>query len=166
MEETENKTKPEETSKEEEKVYSESELDEIKLKLQEEFNQKEEEIKKEAQSQIQKSGMSELEIALSELEEMKKKYQEKEDECTRANEKEQTLKMLQEADISPIVLDLVYEFKDLGKTKANIETLKTFLEAQKQEILKIYSENSPSVEVSKNKASFDPFIEGFDSNRF
>ncbi len=148
---------------EEKKTYSESEMEKLKAELRAEFELKEEQIKKEAEEQIKKTGMSELELARAELEEIKKKYREKEDECQMAKEKEETIVLLDEAGISPVVLDLVYEFKDMSKTKMNIETLKNFLQIQKQEFLQNYM-NTPVVEVSNGKEEYDPFIEGFDTN--
>ena len=73
MEENKNKN-------ENEKLYSEKDFEEFKKKLEEEFLEKENQMKEEFQKESQKANMTELEVAKMELEELKSKYQEKENE--------------------------------------------------------------------------------------
>ncbi len=156
MEDKENKN-------ENEKLYSKKELDELKAKLEKEFLEKENLMKEEFQKENQKANMSELEVAKMELEELKSKYQEKENECLTTKQKEEVSSILKEAGLEKDILELVYVPLDMEKTKEKIEILKTYIEKIKKEIFQDCS-NTPLPKATKNK-EYDPFIEGFDSNR-
>ena len=156
MEEKENKN-------EKEKLYSQEELEELKEKLEKEFLEKENLMKEEFQKENQKANMSELEVAKMELEELKSKYQEKENECLTAKQKEEVSILLDEAGLEKEILELVYVPLDMEKTKEKIEILKSYVEKIKKEIFQSYSD-VPLPKTSKND-EYDAFIEGFDSNK-
>jgi len=112
MEENKNKN-------ENEKLYSEKDFEEFKKKLEEEFLEKENLMKEEFQKESQKANMTELEVAKMELEELKSKYQEKENECLTAKQKEEVSSMLKEAGLEKDILELVYVPLDMEKTKTS-----------------------------------------------
>lgn len=160
MKDTENQN---ENVSREEPLYSEKDFDEYKANLQNEFLEKENQMKKELEDEAKKANMSELELALNELEELKKKYQEKEDECLITKQKEETNALLEEAGLSKNLLELVYAPKDMEATKEKIEILKAYIEDIKKEIFQNYSEDTPVPSTSKQEP-YDPFVEGFDTN--
>ncbi len=144
-------------------VYSQKDFDEYKEKLEDDFQKKEALIKEEAKKENQKENMSELELAKAELEDMKKKYQQKEDECTISRQKEETLVCLKDAELDKKALELVYVPLDMDSTKKNIEILKELMVDLRKDIFK-NTINAPVLEASDN-TTYDPFIEGFDTNR-
>ncbi len=87
------------------KLYSQEDFDNYKSKI-------EAELKEKIEQEAKKASMTELELALAELEELKQKYQEKEDECLIAKQKETTIALLQDAGLAPDALELVYITKD------------------------------------------------------
>ena len=151
MEENKNKN-------ENEKLYSEKDFEEFKKKLEEEFLEKENLMKEEFQKESQKANMTELEVAKMELEELKSKYQEKENECLTTKQKEEVSSMLKEAGLEKDILELVYVPLDMEKTKEKIEILKSYIEKTKKEIFQNCS-NAPLPKTSKN-SEYDAFIEG------
>lgn len=153
MEENKNK-KPEE-----EKLYSEKDLKEFREKLEKEFLEKKDSNQKEGQN----DDAGELEAAKAELEKLKSKYQEKENECITAKEKEEVYGLLNNAGLEKDALELVYVPLNMEKTKEKIEILKAYIEKIKKSIFQDYS-NAPLPQTSKNK-EYDPFIEGFDTNK-
>ena len=156
MEENKNKN-------ENEKLYSEKDFEEFKKKLEEEFLEKENLMKEGFQKGSEKANMSGLEVAKMELEELKSKYQEKENECLTTKQKEEVSSMLKEAGLEKDILELVYVPLDMEKTKEKIEILKSYIEKTKKEIFQNCS-NAPLPKTSKN-SEYDAFIEGFDSNK-
>ncbi len=153
MEENKNK-KPEE-----EKLYSEKDLKEFREKLEKEFLEK----KGSNQKESQNDDADELETAKAELEKLRSKYQEKENECMTAKQKEEVYSLLNDAGLEKDALELVYVPLNMEKTKEKIEILKTYIEKIKKSIFQDYS-NAPLPQTSKNK-EYDPFIEGFDTNK-
>lgn len=160
MEDTENKDF--ETS--EKAVYSKEEFDKFKAQLEAEFAEKEKKLKAESEEQAKKSTMTELERALAELEEFKKKYKEKEDECLISKQKEETLSLLKDANLDSKILDVVYTPLDMEKTKTKIEIFKNYIEEIKKGVFQ-NNLNTPLPLASGKTASFDAFVEGFDTNR-
>ncbi len=152
------------TMPKEEKRYSQEEIEEIKAKLKGEVLAKENEMQKKDGTETEKAGMSEIELLQTELEKAKEKCQKMEDECLISKQKEETLLLLDEAKIDREVLNLVYVPKSMDLTKANIETLKNYIEKIKKSVFQNCI-NIPVPLSSKNKPEYDPFIEGFDTNK-
>lgn len=137
------------------------EQEDYKAKLEKEFNQRILEMKAKMEDEAKKSSMSELELAKTELEEWKKKYQEKENECLISKQKEETTALLNQAGLSIDILDVVYVPLDMNKTKENIDKLKNYI----NQLEKAYfggSQDTPIPRASK-EAGYDPFIEGFET---
>ncbi len=135
--------------------------DDYKAKLEKEFNEKILAMKAKMEDEAKKSSMSELELAKTELEEWKKKYQEKENECLIAKQKEETIALLNEAQLSTDILDVVYVPLDMNKTKENIEKLKAYIKKIEKGFFGDAAD-TPVPQISK-EAAYDPFIEGFDT---
>ena len=154
--------KKQEQEKEEE-FYSKKDFDSYREKLEKEFLAKEEAMKKELEDEAKKSSMSELEIARMELEEIKKKYQEKENECLISKQREEVLNLLEEAALDKDAVELVYVPLDIESTKEKISILKEYMEKLKKNFLQDYID-TPLPQTS-GKAEYDAFIDGFDSNQ-
>ena len=148
MEENKNK-KPDE-----EKLYSKKDFEDFKAKLEQEML---------AKKENEEDKENELENALSQLEELKTKYQEKENECLTAKQKDEVSSLLADAGLEKEILELVYVPLDMEKTKEKIEILKTYIEKIKKEIFQNCA-NSPLPKTAKNK-EYDAFLEGFDTNK-
>lgn len=151
------------TEEMEDLLYSQKDFDEYKANLEVEFLEKEDKMKQELQKEAKKATMTELELALSELDEMKQKYQEKENECLIVKQKEEVISLLKEADLDISILDIVYLPLDMESTKEKIAVLKKYTENIKKEIF----ENcvNPQLPLISKDAPYDAFIEGFETNK-
>ncbi len=156
MEENENKIPNEE------KLYTEKEFMEYKAALDEEFQKKYEQMKSEFEKQSQRAEMTELEIALSELEDLKIKYREKENECLMTKQKEEAALILDKAGLDRSILNVVYTPLDLKETKEKIETLKTYIEKIKKGVFQNYAQTP--LPLTSNTNEYDAFTEGFETN--
>lgn len=160
MEDIENKEQQKE--KEDDSLFSKEDFENYKAKLQKEFQEKEMTMKKELENEAKKASMSELELAKAELEEIKQKYQEKENECLIAKQKEETISLLDEAGLDKSVLDIVYVPLNMEETKTKIEILKSYMEKAKKEILQNCM--ATPLPMVSNEIEYDAFLDGFDSN--
>ena len=160
MEDIENKEQQKE--KEDDSLFSKEDFENYKAKLQKEFQEKEMTMKKELENEAKKASMSELELAKAELEEIKQKYQEKENECLIAKQKEETTSLLDEAGLDKLVLDIVYVPLNMEETKTKIEILKSYMEKAKKEILQNCM--ATPLPMVSNEIEYDAFLDGFDSN--
>lgn len=160
MEDIENKEQ--QKKREEDLLFSKEDFENYKAKLQKEFQEKELTMKQELENEAKKASMSELELAKAELEEIKQKYQEKENECLIAKQKEETLALLDEAALDKAILDVVYVPLNMEETKTKIETLKSYMEKTKKDMLQNCM-TTPLPMVS-NEIEYDAFLDGFDSN--
>lgn len=147
-----------------EKLYSKKEFEKMKQELEESFLKKEEELKERIEKECKKANMSELEIALDELNEIKEKYKQKENECLMASQKEDTIEKLKSKNLDSSVLQLVYTPLDMTSTEEKIEILNKYTEKIKEEIYKSCI-NAPLPLISKENAKADAFIEGFETNK-
>lgn len=157
MEENKNK-KPDK-----EKLYSKKDFEDFKAKLEQEMLVKKENQEEAPKEENEENKENELENALSQLEELKTKYQEKENECLTAKQKDEVSSLLADAGLEKEILELVYVPLDMEKTKEKIEILKTYIEKIKKEIFQNCA-NSPLPKTAKNK-EYDAFLEGFDTNK-
>lgn len=147
---------------EHEPIYSKEDFENYKNQLREEFLEKEEKMKQELEIEAKKATMSELELTRLELDEIKQKYQEKENECLIAKQKEEASAILDEAGLDRSAIELVYIPLDMEATRLRIEILKNYTEKVKKEFL----ENIEVAEIPLTSGNFeyDAFIEGFDNN--
>lgn len=149
METNENKI-PEQSQ---EKLYTKDEMETMKANLEAEIKNQE----------SKKTEMSELEKVQAELAEMKRKYQEKEDECIIAREKQETQALLEATGLSSKMLDVVYTEKNMEATKTKIQILKDYIDEIVNSTLQNgTAETSSNVPLTSTvQGKMDPFLEGF-----
>lgn len=143
-------------------LYSKEDFEAYKARLSEEFLEKEEKMKQELEIEAKKATMSELELTRLELDEMKQKYQEKENECLIAKQKEEVVSILDEAGLDRGAIELIYIPLDMEATKLRIEILKNYTEKVKKDFLE--SIEGTDIPLTSGNFEYDAFIEGFDNN--
>lgn len=146
------------------RLYTEKDFEEYKKQTDELLVKKEEELKNKIEKELKKSTMSELELAKEELNELREKYKQKEDECLISNQKEETIKILNDKNLDSSILNLVYIPLDMKGTEERIEILKSYTEKIKEDIYKNLT-NAPLPLISKEQTKNDAFIEGFETNK-
>lgn len=102
-------------------------------KLRAEFKEKEAKAKAEAEMSAKQANMTELEKANAQLEELRAKYQEKEDILAITNQKDETRKLMSELGLDEKCLDYVFVPKDIESTKSRAQAFKEYIENVKKE---------------------------------
>lgn len=126
-----------------EKAFTQADIDALNAKHQEEMNafagklraefkEKEAkakaEAKAEAQNAIKQANMTELEKANAQIEELRAKYQEKEDILAITSQKDETRKFISELGLDEKCLDYVFVPKDIETTKSRALAFKEYVE--------------------------------------
>ena len=142
-------------------LFSKQDFDAYKKDLEAQFQAKEEEMKKQLEADAKKASMTETERIRMELDEIKQKYQEKENECQIAKEKEETISLLEDAGLGKDALELVFAPLNMELTRVKIDILKGYVEKIQQEI---YETGDTPLPLTSNNTAYDPFLEGFDTN--
>ncbi len=142
-----------------EKLEAKADADAYKKELAKKFEKEENTMKKQLEDEAKKAAMPEIDRIRLELDELKQKYQEKENECAIAKQKEETVCLLENANLGKEVMDVVFVPLNTEATKEKIALLKSYIEKIKENNL-----GSTTIPLTSNKASYDAFIEGFDTN--
>jgi protein subunit release factor A len=130
-------------AEQDEKTFTQADIDSLMAKHQEEMNalagklraefkEKEDKAKKEAERLAKEANMSELEKANANIEDLKAKLQQSEDTIALTNQKDETRKLMSELGVDSKCLDYVFIPKDTEGTKARVQAFKEYIDNVKR----------------------------------
>ena len=162
----------EQNSQEQEKTFTQADIDNLNAKHQEEmdklagklraeFKEKEQKAKAEAEKLARQANMSELEKANEQVKELQAKLQESETAIALTTQKDETRAYLKEIGVDVSNLDYVFIPQDLEGTKAKANAFKEMIDGVRKQTFE--SNVKSTIPQMGKEENSDVFLQGFNS---